>query len=124
MRAPTTKRAFRLPMTGAFLSYPRSKDGKIVAHSLDFDLVAVADDEERAFKKLRRAVKTYVEYGISNNWTADIIFRAPEQCWEAFQKKDTPIRTMEPIDIDEDRMIVVRATISADHACEGLAVPA
>lgn len=46
-------------MTAAFVSYKRAKDGKTVAHSLDFDLVAVADDEDAAFSRLRVLVKTY-----------------------------------------------------------------
>ena len=118
MKAPA-KKAFRLPMTTAFLSFRRPKDGKAVAHSLDFDLVAVADDEDLALDKLRLAVKTYIEYGISNCWTDDIMFPAPTEYWERFQAAKT-FRTMEPIGIDDDRMIVVRATI-ADH--EHIAAP-
>jgi hypothetical protein len=97
-------------MTGAFVSH-RKADGNVVAHSLDFDLVAVGADESRAFKKLRLAVKTYLEYGLSNNWTDDIPFPAPAQYWEPFLKA-TSMRSMEPIQIEEDRqMIVVHATM-------------
>lgn len=102
-------KAFRLPMTAAFVSYRRT-DGKTVAHSLDFDLVAVAESEVQAFNRLRIAVKTYIEYGLSNNWTEDIFFPAPTECWEKFGATAS-IQTMPPIEIEDDRMIVVRAVV-------------
>lgn len=74
------KKHFSLPTTVSFLI---SKDrDKIVAHALDFDLVAVADTEEEAKRKIRLAVKTYVEYGLSNNWADEIIFPAPDEYWD------------------------------------------
>lgn len=105
-------RAFRIPMTGAFLSCQR-EDGKVVVHSLDFDIVAVSDNEEAAFKKIRLAVKTHIEYGLSNNWTEDILFPAPDEYWQYFQ--ESPKASLPPIEIEDDRMIVVRATISGDE---------
>ena len=119
--ATTTRRAFRLPTTVAFLSHRRG-DGKYVAHSLEFDLVAVADDEDQADKKLRRAVKTYIEYGLSNGWTDDIIFLAPSICLEKAAQA-TVARPGEPIWIDDDRMLVFRATID-NHERGRAACPA
>jgi len=113
MRVPK-RQAFRIPMTGAFVTRTKP-DGKVVAHSLDFDLVAVGEDEERAFKKLRLALKTYLEYGISKDWTDDISFPAPPEYWEPFLKA-TSMRSMDPIEIDADRqMIVVHATMMFDE---------
>jgi|GEM_PF-3643985 hypothetical protein len=108
-------------MTGAFISHARP-DGKVVAHSLDFDLVAVGADEEGAFRKLRLALKTYLEYGLSNGWVDDICFPAPSEYWEPFLKA-TSMRSMDPIEIDDDRqMIVVHATMTnSEHrqvACQ------
>jgi len=100
-------------MTATFVSYRRSKDGKTVAHSLDFDLVAVADDENKALDKLRLSVKTYIEYGLSNNWLEDILCPAPQKYWECFDKA-TEIKQLDPIGIMDDRMRVIRATI-AEH---------
>jgi hypothetical protein len=113
-------RAFRIPMTGAFLSCKRA-DGKVVVHSLDFDIVAVSADEESAFKKIRLAVKTHIEYGLSNNWTEDILFPAPEEYWGYFQS--APKGSLPPIEIEDDRMIVVRATMSGNE-CHRAACPA
>lgn len=107
----TKRKGFRLPMTAAFVSYTRAKDGKTVAHSLDFDLVAVAENEDQAFGRLRLAVKTYVEYGLSNNWAEDIMFPAPTESWDGFAASKS-IQSMEPIEIEDDRMIVVRATVA------------
>jgi hypothetical protein len=110
----TTRKALRLPMTATFVSYARAKDGKVVAHSLDFDLVSVAENEQKALDKLRLSVKTYVEYGLSNCWGEDILFPAPQEYWERFDKA-TKIQQMDPIGIVDDRMRVVRATI-VEHA--------
>jgi hypothetical protein len=113
-RARTRTRAFRIPMTGAFLSCQR-EDGKVVIHSLDFDIVAVSADEASALKKIHLAVKTHIEYGLSNNWIEDIIFPAPAEYWEQFM--NAPKSTSPPIDIEDDRMIVVRATIGSNERC-------
>lgn len=96
-----TRKAFRVPMTALFSSF-RRPDGKCVAHSLDFDIVAVGEDEERALRKLSLAVKTYVEYGVSNNWVEDVLFPAPPEYWERFMAASS-LRTTDPICIDDDR---------------------
>ena len=101
-------------MTAAFVTYTRAKDGKFVAHSLDFDLVAVGDDDTQALKRLRTAVKTYIEYGLSNNWPEDIFFPAPKEYWDRFDQA-TALQRMDPIGVIDDRMMVVRATIT-EHA--------
>ncbi len=114
MRA--AQKTFRLPMTASVLCYTRPKDDRVVAHSLDFDLVAVSDNEEKACNKLRLAIKTYVEYGISNCWTDSIAFPAPIRFWEQFEEagKAGRMKTAEPIGVNDDRMIVVRATMDPD----------
>ena len=112
-QALSKRRAFRLPTTAVF-TCQRRPDGKVVAHSLDFDLVCVADNEAEAFRKLRMAVKTYVEYGLSNNWADDIHFPAPTEFWDKFQASKS-VKTMEPIEVEDDRMIVVRAIMNCNE---------
>ena len=73
------ERPFNLPMMLTFLE---SKNGHHAVHSLDFDIVAVADSEEVAWNKLRLAVKTYVEFGLSKGWKTNIMFTAPQECWD------------------------------------------
>ncbi len=109
------RKAFKIPMTGAFVSHRRESDGQTVVHALDFDLVAVDPDCETAFQKIRLAVKTYVEYGVSNNWVDDICFPAPVGYWEPFRKASS-MNSMAPISIEDDRqMIVVHAAISPNE---------
>jgi hypothetical protein len=62
---------FNLPMMLTFLE---SKNGHHVVHSLDFDIVSVADTEHEAWEKARLAVKTYVEFGLSKGWYDYIAF--------------------------------------------------
>ncbi len=73
------ERSFNLPM---MLTVLESKNGHHAVHSLDFDIVSVADSEEQAWNKLRLAVKTYVEFGLSKGWKNHILFNAPQQCWD------------------------------------------
>jgi predicted RNase H-like HicB family nuclease len=100
-------------MTAVFTCHSRP-DGKFVAHSLDFDLVSVAGTEEEAFRKLRIAVKTYVEHGLSNNWADDIHFPAPTEYWDKFQYSKS-MTTMDPIRVEDNRMMVVRAIMNCDE---------
>jgi len=94
------KRQFNLPATVTFIF---SKDGeKTVAHALDFDLVSVADTEEEAKRKIRLAVETYVEYGLSKNWVDEILFLAPDEYWDKLE--NATIRIMEPIEVADRSM--------------------
>ena len=74
-----SERSFNLPMMLTFLE---SKNGHHVVHSLDFDIVSVSDSEENAWRKQRIAVKTYVEFGLSNGWKNHIVFNAPKEYWD------------------------------------------
>jgi hypothetical protein len=101
-----TSRSFKLPATATFAV---GKDGdKCVAHALDFDIVCVAETEERAIENLRLAVKTYVEYGLSNGWTEDIMFPAPEGYWSNLDSSGV-VKMLAPIEVDDRRMVVFRA---------------
>lgn len=98
------RQPFQLPMT-AFTVTNVGPEG-VVAHALDFDLVAVAGTREMATKKLRLAVKTYIEIGLSNGWVDDILFRAPDEFWQTLTP-DCPVSIGEPILIDDTRKIKV-----------------
>lgn len=84
---------FDLPMVLTFLE---SSNGHHAVHSLDFDLVAVGDNEQEAWSKLRVAVKTYVEFGLSNGWKEYIKFPAPQKFWDKITP-EIPSRILEPI---------------------------
>lgn len=106
------KKSFNLPMMLTHLMTIHS--GKCVAHSLDFDIVCVADKEEAAWEKLRLAVKTYVEFGISNGWQDFILFPAPQEEWD----KLTPDLTLQlglPLLIDGVERKVAEAELSEDR---------
>ncbi len=88
-------------------------DGKCVAHSLDFDIVCVAAGEHEAWERLRLAIKTYVEFGISNGWQDSIIFPAPQECWDQLTP-DTPLQLGPPITIAGMERKVVEAEVRDD----------
>lgn len=100
--------AFQLPMSATF-NITR-EEHRCIAHALDFDLVCVAETEDAAIEKLRLAVKTYIEYGLSNNWAEDIPFPAPPQFWEL--PPDTPTKLLPPIHIEDNRLIIFGAMIA------------
>jgi hypothetical protein len=104
------RRAFQLPMTTTISVGQR--DGRFIAHALDFDIVCTGETEDDATDKLALSIKTYIEYGLSKGWSGDILFPAPTECWDRLSP-DTPVKLMPPIFIDDRRMLVVRATPAA-----------
>jgi len=100
-------------MTATF-GVQKREDGKFVAHALDFDLVSVSETAERAIEKLRLVVKTYIEYGLNNNWAQDIIFPAPDQYWEKLSL-NTPAAIIAPIEIEDNRLFVFQAMLADAH---------
>src|SRR6266540_3067130 len=103
-----------LPLTATFLC-SRIQDG-FVAHSLDFDIVCVAETKEKAVSRLRESVKLYIEHGIQKRWEDDILFSAPEKYW-ARLTVETPICLMEPILIDDRTLRVFGAENVDEHQC-------
>lgn len=102
------RRPFQLPMSAFTINYQDHKTQKYVAHSLDFDLVCVGDTDEQAADNLRLAMKTYVEFGLSQGWIDEIHFRAPQEFWNRLTP-ETPVRLGPTIYIDNQSMLVVRA---------------
>lgn len=116
------ERQFNLPMMLTFLE---SQNGHHAVHSLDFDIVSVADSEEVAWRKLRLAVKTYVEFGLSKGWKQYILFNAPQECWD----KITPelnSRILESITLGntETKVIAVNEPKHSDLRTSGRAAKA
>jgi hypothetical protein len=111
------ERPFNLPMMLTFLE---SKNGHHAVHSLDFDIAAVADSEEVAWKKLRLAVKTYVEFGLSKGWKNYIMFNAPQECWDKITPELTS-RILEPITLGdtETKVIAVNEPAHSDLRAAG-----
>jgi hypothetical protein len=84
-----------------------SCNGACVAHSLDFDIVAVDATEEAAWNKLSLAVKTYVEFGLSQGWSEFIMHEAPQEFWDELTPS-TPVKIMPPLEIaDGERKAIV-----------------
>ncbi len=107
---PRIKKPFTLPMV---LTNLMIHNGKHVAHSLDFDIVCVAENEDEAWEKLSLAIKTYVEFGISNGWQDSIIFPAPQEFWDKLTP-DTPLKIGPPILIAGIERKVLEAEVSED----------
>jgi hypothetical protein len=102
------RRPFQLPVSLSFCSYRDPETGKFVFHAMDVDLVSVADTEQEAMRKIRLAVKNYIEFGLSNNWVEDIIYPAPKEYWDVLAEA-TEVGMMEPIQVMDRRMIAYLA---------------
>lgn len=100
--------AMQLPMMTTFTTHER-EDGKFVAHALDFDIVSVAETRDAALFKARVEVQLYVEYGFRQGWQDDIVFKAPQECWDRLTR-DCPLALMDPIEIrGYDRILYANA---------------
>jgi hypothetical protein len=104
------KKPFSLPM---MLTHLMVHNGKHVAHSLDFDIVCVGDSEDEAWDKLSVAIKTYVEFGISNGWEDFIIFQAPQEVCDKLTP-DVPLKLGPPITIAGMQRKVLEAEVCED----------
>jgi hypothetical protein len=93
-------RPFSLP-TSVMVSFYKTKSGGYRAHALDFDLVCSSKDAAEAKRKIRLAIKTYIEYGLSKGWESYIIFPAPAECWQRLSP-GTPVTVWEPIRVVVD----------------------
>ena len=66
----------------SIISLCYTSNSKMVAHSLDFDLLCVGSTRDEAIARLRLAIKTYVEYGLANGLAANIRRPAPTKYWD------------------------------------------
>src|SRR5215471_18716431 len=105
-----TRKPFNLPM---MLTNLLVRNGKHVAHSLDFDIVCVGDNEKEASEKLYLAIKTYVEFGISKGWEDYIHFEAPQEYWDKLTP-DVPLQLGPSITIAGVQRKVLEAEINED----------
>ncbi len=104
------KKSFQLPMTLMFLFSEDSKTKTHLVHALDFDLICTGKTEEEATKKIRLAVKSYIEYGLNENCPEDIVFPAPPEYWDLLlSAEDAAI--MPPIKIMERRIMAYRVPV-------------
>jgi hypothetical protein len=62
------------------------KDGKTIAHCLDFDLVVVHSDQEEAIQRLNAVVKAHIEFALNQGTYAQLSTPAPNEYWERFNK--------------------------------------
>lgn len=72
--------AFRLPTSVTILII--STPEKVVAHNLDFDLVAVGTNQDEAEDLLEACTKEYVECGLRGELAGPIHRPAPLELWE------------------------------------------
>jgi len=113
-----------LPMALTVRMCTNRDTGKVTMHALDFDLVCVADDEAEANRKIRLAIKNYIEFGLTNDWSEDILFPAPDEYWQQIANADIIVMG-EPIQIMAQKMLVYRATTCHEaHADRRIAVSA
>lgn len=105
------RKPFDLP-TSVTIMFHLELDGQVTAHAIDFDLAATGKDRVAALRKVRLAVKTYIEFGFLNGWVEDIRYPAPEKFWPP---EGTMLETLEPIVI-MDRSLLVYSESSLVHA--------
>ena len=116
------RKPFELPMTTT-ISLCSDEAGMFTAHALDFDLACVGASDGEAYRKVVLAIKTYIEFGLSNGWDDDIIFHAPDECWDKLE--NATINLGEPIQIMDRRMRVYRVTPHHEaHEIGGVTVSA
>jgi hypothetical protein len=95
-------RPFSLPKS-VTISFCKTKSGRYRAHALDFDLVCTGTDRDETKRRIRLAVKTYIEYGLSNGWRNYILFPAPDECWQRLSSTETLIAIWDPIVIRDEQ---------------------
>lgn len=103
---------FRMPMsTPVLIRERREGEPRVIAHALDFDIVCEAPALDVALQKLSLAVKKYIEFGLGNNWTEDILFPAPIECWHQFAHAK-PSGISVPIQIDDKPVLLCQALLN------------
>lgn len=107
---------FRLPTT--ITNLLQKSEHRCVAHNLDFDLVAVANNEQEAKERLSLCIKTYVEFGLSKGWDDNIYFPAPEEIRAELKRQDIRLEIAPPIEIASDFKPVI---VARRHESERIA---
>lgn len=67
------------------------EDNEWVAHCLEFDIVATAEDIASVKKDILSLIKAHIEYAIKNNNMAYLFKPAPPEVWKAFWSKKTQV---------------------------------
>ena len=117
-RTTPTSRPLGLPMTALFSV--RKCSGRIIAHALDFDLVATGANRAEALGKLRAAVKHHVEFGFRKRLSQqDILLRAPQEYWDKI--KNAPLTLGEEIQIEDQRIQTFTTQTAIDENQPSLA---
>jgi hypothetical protein len=70
-----------------FLHYMIShQKNKVIAHCLDYDIVAAADDQEEAIQRLNFIVRSHVETAHRYKNESALQHKAPQEFWDCFEK--------------------------------------
>jgi hypothetical protein len=86
-------------------------EDSIVAHALDFDLLCEAKTEPEAMERLLATMKTYVEFGISRGWNADLVHHAPAQFWEAARQAPS-VKAPATLKVNENPLLLFQAMLN------------
>lgn len=105
------RRPFKLPTSVTIIFRP-DPDGKTSAHALDFDIVSTGADELEARDKIRLAIVSYIETGLLNEWTEDILYPAADEFWPAPGAK---LEVGDPIHIMSRNLLVYSASSVANE---------
>jgi hypothetical protein len=65
-----------------FLHYLVRTGDYTVAHCLDYDLVAVADNQDEAIRRLNLVVRSHIEVARKKDMLTALQHRAPDQYWQ------------------------------------------
>lgn len=109
---------FELPTT-VTIAFHRDRGDQITAHALDFDLACTGKNYLEACKKVRLAIRSYIEFGFLNGWAEDIRYPAPEKFWPP---QGTELEVMEPITIMDRQLLVYSASSIANECREAATV--
>ena len=93
---------------------------KVVAHNLDFDLVCVGADRQEAETKIVLSTKSYVEYGLSNGLSDQILRPAPKKFWDKIWNAKFSERAGKILINQQEKI----ATLSASHESQEAPVAA
>ena len=106
-----TRHPFQLPTTVTII-FSYEADGKVTAHALDFDIVAIGKNREEADRKICLAVRSYVEFGFLQGWAEDIRYPAPEEFWPS---KGTDLKVTGTIEILSRELLIYSASSIANE---------
>ncbi len=106
---------FETPFRALIACRTDEQRSNFIAHALDFDLVCTADTLEVAERRIRSAIKSYIEFGLESGWGEYIEFAAPQEFWEAAFEDGRPMTAMPPILLDHNKCFLIQVQEGIEH---------